>query len=578
MSSTTPYKASLGLSRCLEHFDKEKSTIIERMAELADPPAKATKKKKTLAFLQNTPKPASTYDEDFGSNGDQGRKSSKEEDDDEDGLDMFRRSKDFFPMVIKKQGSDSRKATPEAKIEDKKHTAEDIDEEPVPSSSRSSKRRRTSSPVDGTEHPWRVESYDELYGPATPPRRTSKSPKPASRKSHRKRSTPASAKQIKRISPPVEDSQGKGKESLDLVQSDLLPTPMSRANSHQSSTSVIALLSDDDDAGGGMDSWSNHTPSPKKAKVETRSSPEEEPPVNAIVIDDSDDDDDELLTSATEPRDDEFAHYVAAARKRREAALAAEAALVPPDGLSDDENDPSTMNAAQARTKKSMPSAIVKIFVYSRIAAYADYDMRGFGCHRKINQEVGPVRSAFVQWLRKKGVPVSDEMDQAIFLTWKGRRLYNSVSGLSLGWQPQGNSKLHEREPGFAKDGVLLEAWTEEDFERYTADLDRQRLIDRGELVEEGPGVDLDDDAEEQAQPEVAKIRLYLKAKDTEAVRLTTFLDTQVRILIGAYRKQKKVAEDREIRLLYEGDWLDPNMTVEQADIDDRCTVEVYLK
>ncbi|KAJ4424013.1 hypothetical protein N0V82_001260 [Gnomoniopsis sp. IMI 355080] len=543
------------------------------MAEPTDPPAKATKKKKTLAFLRKAPKPVLASDEDFDFNGDQGINHSNEDGDDEDGLDMFKRSKDFFPMVIEKVESESREATPDSEIEPRRRAADDSDEERVPSSSRPSKRRRTSSPVDEAEHPWRVETYDELYGPATPPRRTSKSPIPASCKSHRKQSTPAAAKKIKRACSPVEKSKAKGKESVDLVQNDLLPTPMSRSNSHQLSTDVIALLSDEDDAAGDGDSWRDHTPSPRKPRKAKSASQEEQPPSDAIVIDDSDDDD--LSVTGAEPREDEFAHFVAAARKRQEAAKAAAAALALPDDLSDDGKDPLTTNAA--RSKESVPFAIVKIFVFSRIAAYADYDMRGFGCHRKINQDVGPVRSAFVQWLRQKGVPVSDEMDQAIFLTWKGRRIYNSVSGLGLGWQSQGNNTLYERELGYMRDGVLLEAWTEEDFERYTAEVDRQRLLNRGELVEQGPGVELDD-AEEQPEPEVAKVRLFLKEKNTDAVRLTTFLDTQVRILVGAYRKQKKVAPDREIRLLYEGDWLDPDMTVEQADIDDMCTVEVYLK
>ncbi|KAJ4385537.1 hypothetical protein N0V93_009966 [Gnomoniopsis smithogilvyi] len=539
------------------------------MIESTDPPAQATKKKKTLAFLRNTPKAAPTYVE--------SGKDTQGQEDDEDGLDMFRRSKDFFPMVINKQESESRDGTPESKPEPRRHAADDSDEETVPSSSRSSKRRRILSPVDQAEHPWRVESYDELYGPATPPRRTSKSPTPTSHKSHRTQSTPTPAKKVKRAFSPVKMNKEKGKESVDLVQSDLLPTPMSRSNSHQPSTDGIALGSDEDDASAGLDSWKDRTPSPRKAKVTKKSSQEEKSPSNAIVIDDSDDDDD-LFASASEPKVDEFAHFVAAARQRQEAAKAAAAALAPSDDSSDEGRSPVATNSARVGAKKSALFPVVKIFVRSRIAAYADYDLREFGCHRKINQDMAPVRNAFVQWLRNKEVPVSDEMSQAIFLTWKGRRIYNSVSGLSLGWQPQGNNKPHERESGFTRDGVLLEAWTEEDFERYTADVDRQRLINRGELVEEGDGVELNDDTEDQAEPEVAKVRLFLKEKDTEAVRLTTFLDTQVRILIGAYRKQKKVPTHKEIRLLYEGDWLDPEMTVEQADIDDMCTVEVYLK
>lgn len=536
------------------------------MAEITDPPLQAPKKKKkTLAFLRNTPKPAPAHSDDLDKN-------KEVEDEDDDGLDMFKRSKDFFPTIIKKQESEAREATPEPHVESKKHAPGDSDEDLVPSSSRSSKRRRTSSPEP---HPWRVESFDELYGPATPPRRSSKSPTPASRRSNRKQPTPASIKRIKDADSPITSGEGKDEENIDLVQSDRLPTPTSRSNSHQLSTEVIPLESDDEDE-PGIATWTNHTPSPAKPKAETRPAEGNPATSNAIVVDDSDDDG--LSAAASEPKDDEFAHFVAAARRKQEAAAAAAAALAPPGDSGENEQDSLTANAAGARTKKSAPNEVVKIFVHSRIAAFAEYDPQGFGCQRKINQSVGPVRDAFTQWLRRKGVPVTDEMDKAIFLTWKGRRIYNSVSGLGLGWQPQGTNKPHEREPGFIRDGVLLEAWTEEDFERYTADLERQRLIDRGELVEEGPGVEVADDPEDQAEPEVAKVKVILKEKNTEPVRMTTFLDTQVRVLIGAYRRQKKVAEDREIRLNYDGDWLNPEMTVAQAYIDDMCTVEVYIK
>lgn len=535
------------------------------MAEFTDPPPK---KKKTLAFLRSAPRSAPTYDEDFDSNDEQGRKSSKEDDDDDDdGLDMFRRSKDFFPMVIKKQDPNARKATPESKIGARKHTAEDSDEEPVASSSRSSKRRKTSSPVLEDAHPWRVESFDELYGPATPPRRATKSPTPASRKSNRKQSTPASAMHIKHASSPSSGkSNDRDKEMVGLVQSDLLPTPTSRSNSHQLPADVAAFVDDDDDA-AGTGGWRDHSPSPRKES-------EEQAPSNAILIDDSDDDD--LFATASEPKEDEFASFIAAARKKREDAKAAAAALAPSHSSSDNEQDPLTPNATRARRKKSAPFIPVKIFVHSRIAAYADYDVRGFGCHRRIEQDVGPVRRAYTQWLRQKGVPVSDEMAEAIFLTWKGRRIYDSVSGLGLDWQPQGNSKARtaERGPGFTKDGVLLEAWTEEDFERHAADEDRQRSINRGEVVEDGPEVEDDDDAEEA---DVVKIKILLKEKGRAPLGLSATMDTQVRVLIGAYRKQLKIAADREIKLLYEGDWLRPEMTVEEADIDNLCIIEVYL-
>lgn len=538
------------------------------MADTVGQPSKAPKKKKTLAFLSSTPKsPRNLGHDPFE---DQGESNQTIEEEDEDSLTLFRRSKDFFPVVIKEQEGKPH-VTPDT-IDDRKHESGDDDEEPTPPSTRSSKRRRLSSPKSMTEHsvPGR---YSELYGPATPPRHVSKSPTLASRMSPAKRSTPTSSRRIKQATPAPGGT--KGKQRVEVVQGDILPTP-SRSSSHQLCAHDVVALDDDEDH------FENDTPNStavSPAQAERRPTPavEDESPPGVIDITDSDDD---LIETDSKPKEDELAYFIVRAAEMEAAAKAATAALIPSDDDSVSEADPSPLDGAQGRLKKREPVIAIKIFVVSRLPDDI-LQQKTFGVKRGLNQDLGLVRQGFIQWARKLGMEISEEMERDIFLTWKGRRIYDSATGISLGWQPTAAGEFPHRVPGFNRGGVMLEAWTMEGFERYKEEQVRQRLIDRGEMADEG--VAAGDEAarggaEEQQEPEVPKIKLLLTEKDTEPLRLTVWADTAVRILIGAYRKQREVPDDRDIRLQFDGDWLSPNMTVGEAEIEDMCTVEVYVR
>lgn len=525
-----------------------------------DRPTKAPKKKKPLAFLSSVPKPAPTL-------------SHADNEDDDDDLALFSRSKDFFPTVLQEQEEVPCEVTPSSsKTVNKKHSVDGVDHEdydnnnvddddddPIAAFTRSSKRRRISAP-SAREEAWR-ESYEDLYGPATPPpvrKSTPTSPRPTDANSFT-----SSDGTVRQATPPEREEEVE--EGIELVQSDLLPTP-SRSNSHRLLEDGVVVLDGDDDAFEELNSNGNATPSsPMDDKSSTSTSMRKEAGPRAIIID-SDDDDDPLETTSP-PEEDEFAHFIRRAAEREAAARAAAAALARPD--SDDE-DALTPHDTGSKRKKQEPIIIVKIFVFPRLTEAPG--LKPFGVKRGLNQDLGTVLKAFVQWVRSQGVRLSDEEGEKVFLTWKGRRIYDASTGVSLGW-PAGEIQAPLRTPGFTNNGVLLEAWTEEGFARYTEDQERQKLIDRGELVEEGGE---EDGAAEEST--AAKIKLTLKEKDADPFKTTVFGDMEVRILISAYRRQRNVPLDREIKLRYEGEWLDPQMTIDQADIEDMCTIEVYLK
>lgn len=515
------------------------------MADNLGQPVK--KKKKTFAFLKSAPKPNPVLD--FDDDHDNHKDTEKDDDDD---LALFKRSKDFFPVVVKEQ-EEVREATPPAKTTEKKYESDD-DDDRTPSSMRYSKRRKL-SPTPEQNRPWR-ESTEDLYG-ATPPRRISKSPSPP---------RPASA--IDKDTPPYRSPykatgtrRSQTKDSVDLVKSDLLPTPCRSGSNSKPAREVISL--DDDDDPFGVDS-PGISPSPRKKRTSALSTSRQSSTPAAIILDS---DEDELAEVAPPPVEDEYEYLIKRAREKEAAAKAAAAALA--GALFDGDDDPLAVDEHGKPRKKRVPVVSVKIFIHSRLEEASA--LKPFGVKRGIAQDLGFVRSHFVYWARQQGAFITDELADQIFLTWKGRRIYNTSTGISLGW-PTGEIDVPPWTPGFARNGILLEAWTEEGYERYAADLERQKLIERGELVEK------EEEEPKEQEPKIPKLKLTLKEKDAEPFKSTVYADLQVRILINAYRRQRKIPADRDIRLRYEGEWLDPQATLEQSDVEDMCTIEVYLK
>lgn len=510
------------------------------MADTMGAPVKAFKKKKAFAFLQSAPKPSPTLESD-GDHFDKGA------DEDDDGLDLFRRSRDFFPVVVQEQ--EHRQATPEEKSEHRGRSSQESSQTLSPPSS---KRRKLSSPTRSDDF---RDTKEDLYGPPTPPRRVAQSRSASPRKSPTKQSTPSPAK-------------SKGKERMQPVRSDILLTPTRSSSNQPSANEVVSLDDDDDDVAEVFPVGTlavATTASTRTSKDVSIPREDKTPSPGPIMIDDSDDD---VFENPTNPVDDDdpFAHFVQRAREREAAAKAAAAAAV----SSRSEIHPSTPEGAPNRRRD--PVVEVKIFVQSRIAKFQD--VGPFGAKRGMSQNLGVIRRTFLMWLRKAGHAVSDEDEANIFLTWKRRKIYDVSTGVSLGWNPSvAEDPSSSSTPGFIKGGVLLEAWTQEDFDEWLDEEEKQRMVKRGDLID-----DVSEDEPVEEKVEDTRIRIVIREKDQEPFKMAVDLDTKVCLLIHAIRKMRKIPNDREIKLRYEGEWLEGEVTVEEADIEADCAVEMYLR
>ncbi|CAM1506988.1 Fc.00g066290.m01.CDS01 [Cosmosporella sp. VM-42] len=182
------------------------------------------------------------------------------------------------------------------------------------------------------------------------------------------------------------------------------------------------------------------------------------------------------------------------------------------------------------------------------------------------------VRETWTAVQAKKGIQIPVDQCDDVVLTWRRKKVYNFTTLLSLGIRPRGGGRLiadsQSREGlNSSKTKVHMEAWTPELFQEMEAQAELQRQREAGEISEE----------EKEELPEV-KLRVILKARDLEGVRLMVRPETTVETLVTGFRTQKGLGSDRDVTLWFDGDQLEEHVTMDEAEIDDMDTIEVHIK
>jgi hypothetical protein len=284
------------------------------------------------------------------------------------------------------------------------------------------------------------------------------------------------------------------------------------------------------------------------------------------VDDDDDDDDDDFYISPPIPEeeedpmsDEEFPELVQKAREREQKKalerLNAENSFgeknhslnggsIPAESKDDifqDSNTPVT-------------DPVVEILITSVIP-----DTKPMIFKRKISQPFRPARMAWVD----KNISGPPEYKASIFLTWRGKRLFDVGTCAFLGLKAGIDGKLSSTDNTLDEKGRLhLEAWTESHYMAYQKQLQQE-------------------DEEEQEPPEedqVEKIKLLLKAKNMEPLRMKVKLTTSISKLISYVQDSQNGPEGKDVMLYFDGDKLDPNTTVADVELGDMDTVEILYR
>ncbi|KAM0287750.1 hypothetical protein ACHAQH_000281 [Verticillium albo-atrum] len=470
----------------------------------------------------------------------------KADSDDDGGLSLFERSKEFFPKVIaeeerRRKRKHSQRDKGKGKGKELATSVADVkDDSDEPSQgarlSNDSQNRRSRSRSSHPRDAKRTidDSDDSLeYHIETPPSKRSRtSDEYIDRKSRTARSpsqdqlnTPSrrTTRSLALRTPKKEDTTPSGKPVISLGDSD---------------------ASDDDLYGA----------TPVRELRGANSSNDA-----AIIIDDDPfaEDEEQKASADEEEEDDEFEEFIRAARERQKKAEAAQA-------------NPTEADQTRITILMTSPISNVKPVKY----LYTLW------------KPLGRLRDV---WNSTVGYDMEPPLDKSAvtFITWRGRRLYDSTTLNSLQIRAAENGKLQSPATrnfhdavGFS-DGwtkVHMEMWTEDLWEEHKRKEDRKRLRDLGELDDYSDEDDGGAAVDGALGEKVFKIKIILKARTGEPVKTTARLATTIAELVEVYRKMREVPDGTEIQLHFDGEQMDGETTVEEADIEDMDSLEVHLK
>jgi hypothetical protein len=275
---------------------------------------------------------------------------------------------------------------------------------------------------------------------------------------------------------------------------------------------------------------------------------------------------------------EEFPEYVAKARegaaRRVFGRLDPAQSNARSDSISSNESNTkpeTTSNAHLVSAPPAAPDPIVQILVTSQIEGTKPIMIK-----RKLSQRLKDVKYAWCDKQVFGGQPVPEEIKRMIFLTWRGNKVFDVTTCKVLGLATDASGRLRIDGEGFDEEGrIHLEAWTEEIFDEFK----KRKAAERKRLV-----LDLMEEEEEAPKPEdmnvietVQTFRIILKSKDRTEFKIQVKPTTQISKMIGAFRRAFKIAGNVPISLYLDGDKLDPNSMVGDADLEELTIFDVHV-
>lgn len=278
-------------------------------------------------------------------------------------------------------------------------------------------------------------------------------------------------------------------------------------------------------------------------------------PKKPVPISDDDNDDDFGFSV-------EFPEFVQAAREREQqkaqqrleatAKAAKEASGIEADKL-DDFFDSSPQTGSDP---------VVDILITSKMA-----DTKPVMVKRKLSQRLKEAKHG---WCDKQTIPdqTKEEFRNSVFLMWRNHKLHDTTTSHSLGVSVGEDGELIYPVGMDFEGKIHLFAWTESAYQIYqTREAEKAR---KEEAFKEG---------KVEEPPAAVKIRLILKAKGMPDFKLFARPATTIEKMINAFRNAPKnqIPEGQALSVYFDGEKLDPQSTVEEADMDDMDVVEVHL-
>ncbi|OLN95945.1 hypothetical protein CCHL11_05045 [Colletotrichum chlorophyti] len=188
------------------------------------------------------------------------------------------------------------------------------------------------------------------------------------------------------------------------------------------------------------------------------------------------------------------------------------------------------------------------------------------------------LRNAWVD-VHKASISATDLAN--VFLTWRSHELYDETTLHSLDLPTVFRRCAGDHE-GFRDNGdwtnVHLHMWTRDLWDEHERQEARRRRHDLGEYSDdEWSAAHYNDDVVEVVHEE-KKIKVILKTKTDEPLKTSVRPSTNIGTIVELFRKMRGLAPDARVTLMFDGEQLEEDMTVEEADIGDMETIEVYIR
>ncbi|KAF7181725.1 hypothetical protein CNMCM7691_001022 [Aspergillus felis] len=183
--------------------------------------------------------------------------------------------------------------------------------------------------------------------------------------------------------------------------------------------------------------------------------------------------------------------------------------------------------------------------------------------HRKMSQSLRDVRLA---WCNRQNL--STTLQASIYLTWKGRRLFDVTTCRSLGIDFSETKTGDEDIDKYSQmDGEPLRIHMEAVTDKLVAP-DTQRL---------SPVLGSQSKVNEEWDQKPL-VRLVLKCPGFDKFETSVALNRPISQAITAFRLAERIPSEREIHLVFDGDRLNPNASFTDYDITDDDLVDVLIK
>jgi Ubiquitin-2 like Rad60 SUMO-like len=219
---------------------------------------------------------------------------------------------------------------------------------------------------------------------------------------------------------------------------------------------------------------------------------------------------------------------------------------------------------SQMPPRPPSPDPVLQIFITSPIE-----NTKALIVQRKLSQALREVRKAYCE--KQKFPP---EFAERTFFVYRGIRTFDTTACKNLGIHVEPDGSISDGGGGLSSiEGhrINMELVTTEIFETQRREKARHLSADIDEddeqIEEQGPKKD--------AEPD---IRLFLKSKGLEEVKITVKPSTTVARLIAVFRSQRNIGEEKAVALVFDGDRLASGSTAADNDLDDMDSIEVHIK